>query len=358
MNSEGSFIGLAPQIEKGTPNVADGDYTYLLLLRSGLSPQNLTLPLDQEVGGGAFLRSVVKAGVTGGGAIQFIPRPQSIGHFLMAYFGDVDQEAVGTAEKHIFSFGEGEFWAPYYTLRSAPGGMVGEVFPDSRLATLSFEFMARDFVRANAAWLGGLDDNISTANWDPDEKIDTGPQFLTALSHIEVPDGTLMKVLRGSVAFQSVIPLDEQWIVGSYTPDDFGITARAVVLDLTVKIDDDGDFYKKVMYDPNNASESLAEWTATVLREGDIDISLVSDEIAGEDGVEDVPHQINIRANGESGQEGNVAFAAEPIDIIPGRQLTLNLSGTFLADSGPEPSPVEVDLINDYSAGYATPTSP
>ena len=342
-SSEGSYIGLAPQTAKGTPNETDADFTYLLLLRSALSPQNMTLPLDQEVGGGAFLRNVVKAGVTGGGALSFIPRPKSIGHFLMAYFGGVSTEGLGPSYTHTFSFSEGQFWAPYYTLRSAPGGMLGEVFPDSRLAALTLDFAARDFVRATAAWLGGVDDTLSTATWEPDDKVDAGPQFLTALSHIEVPDGTLMKVLRGSVGFQSVIPLDEQWIVGSYTPDDFAITARAVMLNLIVKIDDDGELYKKIMYDPAGDQGGVSSWAASVMREGSIDITLVSDEEVETD----VPFSLSIRANGTVGQEGNVAFAAEPIDIIPGRQITLAITGTFLADTGATPSPVEVDLVND-----------
>jgi len=336
-SSEGSFIGLAKQTAKGTPNSTDAEFQYLLLLRSGLGPQNVNLPLDQEVGGGAFVRNVVKVGVTSGGPIRFIPRPDSIGHFLMAFFGNVNSAVITTsAYTHTFSFGTSQFTVPYYTIRNSPGGMFGEQLQDCRLALLNFTFAARDFLRAEAAFVGGLPTDVDTAAWTPESYLDEGPQFLTVLSHIEVPDGTAWKVLSGNLSLMSNIPLDQQWIIGSYSPDDFAINSRAVQMTLRVKIADDGVLYKKMMMDP----EGGTDWAADLLKEGSIDLSFISNEIA--EGT--TPYSLKFMANGDSGN-GNVVFTVTPLDIIPGRQLVMDVTGTFLADPVAD-SPVSAELVS------------
>jgi hypothetical protein len=298
-----------------------------------------------EVGGGAFLRNVVKTGVTSGGAVRFIPRPDSIGHFLMGFFGDVDSAVIGasSAYTHDFTFGEGEFSAPYYTIRNSPGGMFGEQLQDCRLAALNFNFAARDFLRAEAAYVGGLPKNVDTASWSPSDYIDEGPQFLTVLSHIEVPDATPWKVLSGSLSLQSAIPMDEQWIIGSYSPDDFAINARAVMLNMVVKIADDGALYKKMMMDP----DASVNWTANLLKEGSIDISFISNQIADGDAT---PYSLTFSANGESGATSNVVFTATPIDIVPGRQIVMNVTGTFLADPTTGDSPISASLVSQEAS--------
>ena len=44
-------------------------FKYVLFSRGTAGVQNMTIPPDPEVGGGAMLRDVVKVGVTGGGAL-------------------------------------------------------------------------------------------------------------------------------------------------------------------------------------------------------------------------------------------------------------------------------------------------
>lgn len=340
-SSEGSFFGLAEQVAKGTPNVTDAEFDFLLLLRDALGVNNVNLPLDREVGGGALTRNVVKAGVTSGGALRFIPRPVTTGQFLNAYFGN-SSSAVGSGTEytHTFTFGASQFTAPYYTIRSAPGGMFGHQYPDQRLAALSFDFAARDFLRASAAFIGGTPSKVDTAAWAPTTYLDEGPQFLTALSHIEIPDATVLKVLGGSINLQNAIPLDEQWVIGSYTPDDFAINSRAISLSLRVKIADDGALYNKMSLDPAGGST----WVASLFKEGDIDISFISNVIA--DGT--TPYSLTFHANGQAAATGdsNVVFQAAPIDIVPGRQVTMDIVGTFLADPTAGDEPVSVELVN------------
>src|SRR5512134_3271477 len=104
--SENSFVGLAKQTAKGTPNVTDNAFDYFLFCEGGIGPQNVVIPLDQEVGGGALLRGMAKVGVTASGAFNMIPRPNTLGNFLYGAFGTVAapaQKAATTAYEHVFT---------------------------------------------------------------------------------------------------------------------------------------------------------------------------------------------------------------------------------------------------------------
>jgi len=346
-STEGSYLGLAIQDAKGTPNTTDAEFEYLLFLESAFGVNNINLPLDPEVGGGAFLRNVVKAGVTSGGAVRFIPRPSSIGHFLMAFFGNQAAPVEGTdtdvgTYSHAFSFGSSQFYEPYYTFRDSPGGMIGYQYPDCRMSAFGFEFRAADFIRASAAFVGGEPEKVSTAAWSPSTYLDNGPQFLSVISRIEIPDATAWSVLQGSLAFQSAIPLDQQFVVGSYAPDDFTINARGVTLNLRVKVSDDGVLYNKMMLDPAGGSS----WAADLMKEGSIDLSFVSNQeiVSGSR-----PYSILVAANGQSGDAGNVVFSVNPLQIVPGRQVVMDVTGTFLAD---DTSPFSVTLVNERATAY------
>ena len=78
-SANGTLLGLAKQAAKGTPNITDASFTYLLFNQGGVAPNNVVVPLDEEVGGGAMLRDMKNMGVYSGGGIEFIPRPASLG---------------------------------------------------------------------------------------------------------------------------------------------------------------------------------------------------------------------------------------------------------------------------------------
>ena len=71
--SDGSFVGIAKQTGKGTPNATDASFKYLLFNEGGIAPSNMTVPLDTEVGGGAMLRDVQKMGVMTRRAVRLRP---------------------------------------------------------------------------------------------------------------------------------------------------------------------------------------------------------------------------------------------------------------------------------------------
>lgn len=348
--SERSIFGLAKQTAKGTPNVTDNLFKYMLFTEGVASPQSIVVPLDQEIGGGAMLRSVIKAGVTSLAQLAFIPRPEAIGHLLMGALGA--QEApvqtppsTGTAYLHEFHLPTDQFSAPYYTIRASPGGLFGEQFQDMRVAALGFNWKAADFVRGSVGMLGGLPKpSISMASWAVDTYLDKGPQFLATLGSVELPAATAVKCLRGSITFGLDIPMDEQWIVGSYSPDDFSINSRAAVISLLLKIEDE-TLYKKLMYDP----ASGAAWAAEVYKEGNITLSFDSDVDADPGGT---PYSLTFKGNGQSTQaNANIVWTVSPISLRAGRQVTAVVTGTFIASPTAD-TPITVELMNQKSTTY------
>lgn len=344
--SERSFVGLAKQSAKGEPITADAAFQYFLYTDGGISPQNMFTPLDQEIGGGAMLRDVIKTGVTSAGMFTFIPRPEVIGHFLLGALGNVGepvQQGATTAYLHTFTLPVDQFDAPYYTFRSAPGNMWGEQFEDCRAAALGLDWRAADYLRGTVGVMGGLPlSQLSTETWGVDTRIDSGPQFLAPKATIELPTGSDIKVLSGSFEAGMDIPLDEQFVTGSYSPDDFDINSRSYTLNLVVKITDP-TLYDKMNYDPAGG----ASWAADVFREADILFEFLSDKFAGTA----IPYELAIEANGQSGDNANVSWSVQPIRLRAGRQVTMVVSGQFLA-SPTVAAPITISLVNQRSTQY------
>lgn len=343
--AERSYLGIAKQTAKGTPNVTDAEFSYFLFRAGGVAPNNMFLPLDQEIGGGAMLRDVVKAGITSGGTMDIIPRPTNIGNLLLGAIGNAasPSDNADGSYSHVFTLPTDEFDAPYWTIRSAPGGIWGEQLQDCRVAGLVFSFTGARFVEGAATFIGGLPTpNLGMTSWAVSTYLDSGPQFLSPVSDIELPSGTAAKVLSGAIAFGLQIPLDEQFIVGSYSPDAFDINQRTVNITLNLKVDD-VDLYEKIMYDPTG---SAAAWTAEVFKEGDIKLDLISPENAGTGTGGDTPYSLNFDFDVT---DDNIVWSAAPIALRAGRQVIMQVTGTVLNS---ENEPITATLTNTQSTQY------
>jgi hypothetical protein len=435
--AEGSYFGIAKQAQKGTAISEASAFDYLLFSRGSIGPNNVTIPLDPEVGGGALLRGLAKVGVMSAGALELIPRPKTLGHFLYGALGkcvssragdtdgvfdgapltvgaqtgytaaliplavpsklsitghkagatltgnvvitgtDTSDEALtetialnGVAtvfgskvfksvvsvdlpawitngdsvdigyhsgsSSHAFTLDTDQFSAPYYTVRYAPGNLWGETYQDVRFNALSLDFRGANFLRGSVGMIGGLPAKVATTGWNP--VIDGGPQFLSPLSTIELPTGTAAKVLGGNFTAGMAIPMDQQWVVGSYSPDDFDIVSRAFALSLVIKITD-ATLYSKMMYDPAGADA----WAASIFREARIKLELVSDQLAGLA----TPYKLTIAANGNAGDAANVMWSAQPISIRAGQQVVMNVTGIFMASAT---APITVTLVNQQAS--------
>jgi hypothetical protein len=428
-SSERSLMGFAKQTAYGSPVSDHNSFTYVLFSEGSSGPQNIVIPLDPEIGGGAMVRSVVKVGVSSSGQMRLIPRPNSMGLFLygvtgsvtstpngftagvaeipltsqaqtnwrekifqpetpttlyvvgeagltgsvtihgrdatgatvqetltlngankvtgsqtFAYVSGVDVPA-GAGKKvrigydggytlHEFKLPTDQFDAPFYTVRFAPGGMWGEQYQDCRVNLLSLEFNAADFMRGTAAFVGGLPrGGMDVSSWNASSKVDGGPQFLAPYGKLELPTGDLVTLMSGSFSAVANIPLDEQFIVGRFTPEGLDIVSRAYVLDMIVKVKSE-TLYRKMMYDAAGG----ADWAANIFREANFNFEFRSD--VGQ-------YFLKIEGNGQTGANANVAWSAQPVAVRAQRQVVMRVSGMFLADNN---MPVKITLNNKTSS--------
>jgi len=208
-----------------------------------------------------------------------------------------------------------------------------------RVQSLSLAFRAGDYLRGQVSLLGGTPTpNVTTTTWTPATYVDGGPQFIATEQQVQVPTATNIKVLRGSFTAVNQIPLDEQWIVGSYAPDDFEINQKAYTINLVCKIAD-ATLYNKMLYDPANGSA----WVADLFREADILLKFESPKEADTG----IPFSIDINGNGNSGATANIVWSAEPIALRAGRQVLLAVTGVVLASST---EPLSVVVVNTDSS--------
>ena len=335
--SENSFIGIAKQTAKGTPNVTDGSFDYMLFREAAIGPTPMFVPLDPEAGGGAMARNVIKAGIATGGKLSFIPRPKTLGHAFLGMTGAVSSVAGAAASfAHTFNIAD-DFVTPWYTLRHAPGNLLGEQLSDMKYSSMTLAWRGGKFVEGELGFQGsGVPVPVSTAAWAAKAKVDGGPQFLAPLGTIELPTGTPAIVTAGTFTAHLGMPMDEQWIVGSYSPHNMQIVQRAYVLSLALKIDD-AALYQKIMYDPAAGST----WLPDIMREANFKLEFKSDQLA-EPGV---PYSFGIAANGGSGAAANVVWSCQPIPLKAGKQVMLAVTGTFLADPAGG-SPLTLSLVN------------
>lgn len=339
-SADGSFWGIGKQASKGAVASA---FNYILFTEGGSGINNGFLPLDEEIGGGPMVRDVVKASVFSQGAIGFIPRPTSIGHFLMGAMGK-DTVVAGTAgalgsHTHTFAFNTDPYAVPYYTVNAAPGNMWTDQILDARVASLALQFKAAQFLRGQVALQGGLPTKVATLTG---VSPDGGAQFLAPTSDIQLDLGAGLvdiPVLSGTFAIQQNMPLDEQWVVGSYVPDDFDVVNRNFVMQLVIKVKD-ATLYSKMTYDPGTGSN----WLASVLKERNFKLDLISPTLIG---TSDQYNKISVKAHAT---DDNVAWTCSPIALRAGKQVVMAITGTFLATSAG--APITIDLVNGQSALY------
>lgn len=334
-----SHFGLAKQTAKGSENTTDAEFQYFYFSEGpGVSPVPIVVPLDQEIGSGSLIRNVKRLGVSSGGSVSMIPRAESIGWLLLGALGTVSTVTSAGYNTHTFKFGSNEFTTPYFTIRRRTTALGGEIAPDVRVAGLSFNFAAADFLRADAAFVGaGLPKKADTASWDPTSYLDPTPEFVTANGSLSLA-GESLKVLRGSLAIGNNMPLDEQFIVGSLTPDDIEMVSRAIVMQATVKAD--ADLYTQLMYDSAGGNN----WTTGILKDASLSMSFESTEVI----TGATKYSLEFHANEEAAAgTPNIAWSVEPVVLRGNRQVLMNVTATVLADNASyADGPFSVKLVN------------
>lgn len=340
-----SNFGLARQTSRGSVVSNDANFEYFYFSRGdGISPRHQTLPLEQEIGSGPLIRDVSKVGLVTGGESELVPRPNSIGHALMGLLGDVQTVDNTTHYTHTFKFASDAFETPYYTFRRRVGALGAEIFPDVKFQSLVFDFRGANYLRATLGLVGISEPSYATgASWDL-TNMDSTPPFLTCKGSFELPSGQSLKMLRGTLAITNGIPMEEQVIIGSYTPDDAEMVTRAIVIQGLVKAD--RDLYEKMMYNP----QQDGTWQPELLYDADMSISF--ETARNIDGAA-VPYKISFHANGQNqaSGNGNVTWSVQPVALVGNRQVTMNIQGVILADTTSyADGPFSAQLVNSKSS--------
>ncbi len=327
-------MGFGKQTAVATPAALS---KYLLYSQAAAGPNNIVVPTDIEIGGGTpMVRGMIKAGVSGAGAVEFTPRPDTLAFLLTGLLGKDTHTTVSSTELHTITYDTDPFATPYYTITHSPGGLWADQTQDCRITALGLSWRAANFLRATMGFQGGQVTKVAAITGTPDN----GPQFITPTAEIELPTNTDLKVLSGSFMAGSAIPMDEQWIVGSYYPDAFDIVTRACSLSMVVKITDD-DLYGKMMYDPAGTDA----WVANLMKESAFKLIFKSDKMVGATAI---PYSVTVKAHAT---EDNVVWSAQPIAVRSGRQVVMGITGVFLAPSDTS-SPVTVEVVNDVLTAY------
>jgi hypothetical protein len=364
--AEGSYLGFARQTGgKGSGILTDANFKYLLFRQGQLAPAPMTIPLDAEIGGGAMIRSMVKAGVSVSGAVNFIPRPESLGFFLYGMTGSVSKAGPSdSAYTHTFKMAANQFSAPYYTVRYSPGGMWGEEYIDCRFSALALEFRAANYVSGTIGFSGitpekqpatGSQNSGALDQWGATARVDSGPQFVTAVSAsgFSFDGGSISEysILGGSLVCASNMPMDEQYSIGSYYPADMDIVSRSFMISLLMKVTDE-ELYTKLMYSKiyNGTSNPVQAWVANILK-GNFSLTLKSDQNIG---AGSTPYSLTVATDTGTGDNSNVYWSATPIALRAQRQVVMNLTGLVTATHANSvgSDPITFTLVNGRSSDY------
>ncbi len=337
-----SYLGIGQQTAKGALQETDPNFHYFRFTRGGMGINNRYIQSEVEVGADALPSDMQKAGVSSAGGFEFIPRAASIGWLLKAHFGaPAAAVADGAGWKHVFTLSTtDQFAVPYNTVRQAPGRLYGETYKDCIVNTLAFQWKAADYIRGAFGIVGGLPAN-EDIDWAA-PVLDSSPTFIAPVTTITWPGLTNSpKVLGGSVTFSADVPLDEQFITGSYAPDDIEITSRQAQLAFQMKLD--AELARKVYFDP----AAGANWVAEMMANAQVAIAFksVSSYAAGKN------YQMKIGFNGDAANP-NVKWAAQPLQLQAGRNVMINVTGTILSNGAG--TPLSIELYNTQAA-YADP---
>jgi hypothetical protein len=263
---QGAF-GIGKQ--SGQDSVASS-ILYVPVLSLGLEPNQIVNNLQPEVGGSLFIRGSYKGGVSGGGALNFYPRGDSFGHFLLALTGSDTVTGVSGqsgAYQHIFSpisFTGGQD-LPWYTLIKDVSKLWANQFLNAKLDSLTLDIAKQQIVTASANWFATTPSEISvpgseTFDATADFVACSGSvSFLDELSGLNISSTASNSFERINLSFRNNLSQD-QFVVGSYYPTGVTLLQRTAqaTLDLIIR---DKNIYEAIYQNGGSSA-----WSPTIKR--------------------------------------------------------------------------------------------
>lgn len=263
----GGEWGIAPQAAK----IGDGTFTPGSLnwrrYRSpqiDMGPQEIAQPKPQEMSGYYTPTGWYKGGVSFAGSVNMLPRTESVmGFLLYALMGnvssvsgkDMEGASVTGLYTHIFNYNALNT-VPWFAQRlKVPGAVAGDVLSlygyDCKLNAMQFRMSAAGLLTCRMGLMGRVPklEEAPSYSWINNLEDDTTiPQACSARVSI---GGHLPKVT--SMQVDVVNTLSNEFIFGSYFPDDFTTQARGI----TVRVQTlwDPDIYQLAMTNLTNGTD-------------------------------------------------------------------------------------------------------
>lgn len=264
--------------------VTQGTLSYASVLQNGLMFNQSVQTLQPEIGGKFTRRGSYKSTVAGGGAVNFYPRADMIGHHLMALAGNDTATAVPSqtgAYSHVFAPfqpGVGND-LPWYTLQRVVSQLWAEQYQDAKLNSLSFDIQKSATVTSTANWFALNPSEIALPSIGT-EVTDSTPFWTTCTAAVSLLDESnstaysnafATSVERVSLQYGNQLSQDE-FVIGSMTPTGSTMLQRSAQVSLDFIVKD------KKLWEAVYLNGATSGAPSAAIKRGALTLTLTSDQ--------------------------------------------------------------------------------
>lgn len=349
-SAQAGFIAFGPQSDKGSGASTFYKYRATDIDFGAVEPGGLLPP---EIASVMVPTGAYKLGVFAGGGFTLIPRLESdIGWLLYSLLGNISTGApAGGVYTHTFKFPTDQTARKWLNIRKwVPASTnYAEDVTDCLLARLQLTLPQAGPVTARFDAVGRAPTFEENPTWSFDT-MDAGSSFPvvgTSGSYIKLPsfDTADQPATGAIIEYVNMLTTPQQeFVIGSYYPDDFAILQRAATVRWVYKWEDP-DLCRTIM---TGAASGVTAWTPEVFTSTfEAQVEGYDDDIIGTTAAEQ-PYQLKVKLDNVSWEPNG------PIRLMGNNILAQEYVGTALEPTGANEY-IEVILKNAHAA-YTWPT--
>jgi hypothetical protein len=237
---------------------------------------------------------------------------------------------------HTFKIGADPADVPYHTLFRGVSTDFGETVSDVKVASLVLDMQAINYVTGEWS-AAGIEPTLvpDISSWSPAP--DTSVPFVSCVGAVELEGGETpltLPVRAATITFGNAQAIDENFVVGRYTPLDIDVIQRVVTITYVIQVTSE-TLYGKLMYDPAGGST----WVPDILNtSAQTHLTFKS---ADNMPSESVPYQLTVTA-----QSAN--WVAEPISMRGADNVLVRVTGQVM-DAATDPITL---VLSNTTASY------
>lgn len=263
--SQAGEWGFAPQAAKvGNGTFTPGSYTWrrMPVLTANVGPVQLQDVLPPEIGGVIAPRGAYKRGTFVGGSLDMLPRVENVlGFLLYAACGqvstitgkDLDGITSTNVNSHLFSFNTSDSaFQPWMAVRRLiPGAVAADRLLESGYdckvtgASIIIPASGKPLVRMGVVGRAWVEEEDPTLVWN--NSYEDGGTIPESCSGYVTLGADAPKVLQCTIdLINGLTNPQQEFILGSYYPDDFAALSRAMSIRVMIKWENP-DLYQKAV---------------------------------------------------------------------------------------------------------------